>query len=217
MKGFFIFPVILFCVITCRAQMEFGVFAGPHVSSAGYSVNGERQPTDYKYGFHLGAGCKIPFENKVSFVPTLSYKMMGYKVVFNLPSLPPDLLAKDNSTHFHEIDVDLLLQCDFGKRRGHLFLRAGPSFNFILWGKEKFNLATGEYVDRNMKFSVLNSYGRYGASIVGQVGFETSGGFTICAHYVQGLVDMNNEDKGPTINNRLVGVTFGMFFKSAKN
>jgi hypothetical protein len=59
--------------------------------------------------------------------------MRGYKVQFNQPSYPPDLLAIDNNTTFHEIDVDPLLQFDLSKKASHPFIKVGPSFNFILW------------------------------------------------------------------------------------
>ena len=81
MKGFIIFSIASLCVLTGKSQAEFGVFAGPHASSAIYSVKGAKQSTDYKFGFHLGAGFKIPFESQLSFSPAISYKMMGYKVV----------------------------------------------------------------------------------------------------------------------------------------
>jgi hypothetical protein len=216
MKKFIILSVALFFSLTCFTQVELGIFAGPHASSATYSVKGEKQSTDFKYGFHIGVECKIPFENQLDFVPAISYKMMGYKVVFTRPSFPPDLLAKDNNTTFHQVDVDVLLQYNFSKKPNHLFLKAGPSFNFILFGKEDFNLATGESVNRNMKFSTTNSYGRYEVSAVTQFGFEGASGFTIAAHYVQGLFNMNNEEQGPFIRNYLFGITFGKYFKSRK-
>jgi hypothetical protein len=216
MKKITIFSVALFCCIVTLAQPEFGIFAGPHASSAIYAIQNAKQSTDSKFGFHAGVDCKIPFENKLTFVPALSYKMMGYKVVFDRPSFPPDMLAKDNDTRFHEVDIDLLLQYDLSKSASHFFLRAGPSFNFILFGKEHYNLLTGEDVDRNMKFSVLNSYGRYGAAVVAQVGYETASGFVIYGHYVQHLISMSNEENGPSIRNRMVGITFGRFFKSKK-
>ncbi len=216
MKKFVILSVVLFFSLACFTQVELGIFAGPHASSATYSVKGEKQSTDFKYGFHIGAACKIPFENQLDFVPAISYKMMGYKVVFTRPSFPPDLLATDNNTKFHQVDVDILLQYNFSKKSNHFFLKGGPSFNFILFGKEDFNLATGEYINRNMKFSTTNSYGRYEVSADTQFGFETSRGLTISAHYVQGLFNMNNEDEGPFIRNYLVGITFGKFFKSKK-
>jgi len=216
MKGIIIFSVTLCCTITSHAQAQFGIFAGPNASTAHYSVSGHKQPTDYKYGFHLGAGFKIPFDNKISFSPALSYKLMGYKVVFNDPSFPPDLLARDNNTSYHEIDMDALLQFDLGKNPGHVFFRFGPSLNFILAGREKFNLLTGDEVDRNMKFSVLNSYGRYDASAVIQFGYETTGGIVIYASYYQHFISMNNEEQGPSIRNQLFGITIGKFFRAKK-
>ncbi|MFI5187108.1 MAG: porin family protein [Chitinophagales bacterium] len=216
MKGILIFSVTLFCTLTSKAQVDLEIFAGPHASSASYSVKGKNQSTDYKFGFQIGGGVKIPFENKLSFVPDLSYKLMGYKVNFNTPSFPPDLLAKDNNTSFHEIDLDVLLQFDLGKNPGHFFLKAGPDFSFILAGNEKFNLLTGKQVDRSMKFSVLNSYGRYDASVVIQFGYETSEGFFVYANYVQHLISMNNEDQGPSIRNYLAGITFGKILKPKK-
>jgi hypothetical protein len=117
----------------------------------------------------------------------------------------------------HEIDVDPLLQYDLTKTSNHFFLRAGPSFNFILSGKEKYNLSTGETVERNMKFSVTSGYGRYLAGIAAQFGFETSHGFTIYAHYMQQLMSMNNELDGPSIRNRMVGITIGKFLLPPKN
>ena len=216
MKKITIFSVVLTWSLVSAAQVELGVFAGPHASSAIYAIKNVRQSTDFKFGFHAGVDCKIPFEDKLTFVPALSYKMMGYKVVFDRPSFPPDLLAKDNNTTFHEADIDLLLQYDFGKKAGHFFLRAGPSFDFILFGTENYNLMTGESVDRKMKFSVLNNYGRYNVAIVAQFGFETSTGFIIHGDYNQQLFSMSNEDEGPSIRNRLVGVTFGKFLKARK-
>ncbi|HEV8283425.1 MAG TPA: porin family protein [Chitinophagaceae bacterium] len=217
MKKIAVFSVTLLSCIIAAAQVELGIFAGPHTSSTHYSIEGVKQSTDFKWGFHIGADCKIPFENKLFFVPAISYKLMGYKVKFDQPSFPPDLLAKDNNTSFHEMDIDLLLQYDFGKAANHLFLRLGPSFDFILFGKEEFNLETGEHVSQDMKFSVTRYYGRYIASVVGQFGFETSKGFNIYVHCVQQLISMNNEDKGPSIRNRVVGITFGKFLRSKKN
>jgi len=216
MKKITIFSVTLFWSLVSAAQVELGVFAGPHASSAIYAIKNAKQSTDFKFGFHAGVDCKIPFEDKLTFVPALSYRMMGYKVVFDRPSFPPDLLAKNNDTRFHEVDIDLLLQYDFGKKGDHFFLRAGPSFDFILSGTENYDLMTGESVDRKMKFSVLNNYGRYNVAIVAQFGYETSSGFTVHGDYYQQLFSMSNEEEGPSIRNRMVGVTFGKFLKARK-
>ena len=216
MKKIVIYSVTLLCCINAIAQSQLGVLAGVHGSSALYAIKNVKQPTDFKAGFHVGVDYKIPFENRLTFVAALSYSMMGYKVTFNQPSYPPDLLAKDNDTKMHEIDVDPLLQYDITKKSDHFFFRAGPSFNFIISGQEKFNLSTGETIDRNMKFSVTAGYGRYLAGIIAQVGFETSHGFTVYAQYMQQLMSMNNELDGPNIRNRMVGITVGKFLLTTK-
>ena len=214
-KIIFYFAFILYCN-TIFSQVQFEIFGGPHIASTSYSVKSETQPTDSKVGFHLGMGYKIPFEGILFFHPSISYAMRGYKVQFNQPSFPPDLLATDNNTTFHEIDVDPLLQFDLSKKPSHLFIRVGPSFNFILLGNEKYNLATGESVDHSMTFSTTNGYGRYNASLLGQFGFETSKGFTIYAYYLHGMISMNNEEQGPSIYNSMYGLTLGKFLKSKK-
>jgi hypothetical protein len=216
MKKIVIYSVTLLCCINAIAQSQLGVLAGVHGSSALYAIKNVKQSTDYKVGFHIGVDYKIPFENRLTFVPALSYSMMGYKVTFNQPSYPPDLLAKDNNTRMHEIDVDPLLQYDLTKKADHFFLRAGPSFNFIISGNENYNLSTGENIDRNMKFSVTSGYGRYLAGIIAQVGYETSRGLTIYGQYMQQLMSMNNELDGPNIRNRMVGITVGKFLLTTK-
>lgn len=216
MKKIVIYSVALLCCINAIGQSKFGILGGVHGSSALYAIKNVKQPTDFKLGFHMGVDCKIPFENRLTFVPALSYSMMGYKVTFNQPSYPPDLLAKDNDTRMHEIDVDALLQYDITKTADHFFIRSGPSFNFIVSGQEKYTLSTGETIDRNMKFSVTNGYGRYLAGIIAQAGYETSRGVTICAQYMQQLMSMNNELEGPNIRNRMVGITVGYFLPAAK-
>jgi len=217
MKKVIIFFAAIFWATGGFSQaVQFGIFAGSHISSTTYSIKAIGQPTDSKIGFHFGAGYKIPFEGILFFSPSISYAMRGYKVQFNQPSYPPDLLAIDNNVTFHEIDVDPLLQFDLSKKANHLFFKAGPSFNFILWGNEKYNLATGESVDHAMKFSTTNWYGRYNASLVGQFGYETAKGLMIYAYYLHGMISMNNEEQGPSIYNSMYGFTIGTFLKSKK-
>ena len=216
MKRILLLFIIYVCFFHSKAQVQPGIFGGLHLSSAMYSVSSTKQSTNFKYGVHAGIECKIPFENRLSFTPAVGYRLMGYKVIFNTPSYPPDILARNNNTSFHEADVDLLFQFDLSKNPKHFFVKAGPSFDFILFGREKFDLLTGQHVERNMKFSVLDSYGRYDAAAVVQLGYETSAGFTVSADYVQGLFSMNNEDNGPTIKNYLIGITFGKLLRPKK-
>ena len=56
---------------------------------------------------------------------------------FNRYAFPPDTLATDNNTSIHTFELAFLLQFDLGKRHGHFFIKAGPSLDFQLAGKEK--------------------------------------------------------------------------------
>lgn len=214
MKWICSFLPVLFSGFTGFAQAEFGIFAGPHISTAKYTVKNVKQPTDPKFGFHLGVGLEVAFENKLYFSPALSYSLMGFDVKFNKPSLPPDLLAKDNSIRFHQIDLDFLLQYNFSSKPNHIFFKAGPALHIVMGGREEFNLVTGQHISRKMKYGTSNGdYGPYLASFVVQPGYETLTGFIIYVHYVLGLGSMNNADGGPMILNRVFGITIGKYFR----
>jgi hypothetical protein len=217
MKRIIILFAIMFGSIAGYCQQpEFQIFGGPHIAATDYSISSTKQPATSKIGFHLGAGYKIPFDGILFFSPSISYAMRGYKVEFNKPSYPPDLLATNNNTTFHEIDVNILLQFDLSKKPSHLFFKFGPSFNFILSGKEKFDLSTGESVNRAMKFSTTNSYGRYNASLTAHFGYETSGGLSISGNFLYGMISMNNEEQGPSIYNYMYGLTIGKYLRKKK-
>jgi hypothetical protein len=215
MKTILIVFLVVMTSLNCPAQLSLDLFAGPQTTTAKYTIKNVKQPTEFKYGFHAGVGCKVFFDKNLYFSPDISYSLMGYKVAFNRPSFPPDALAKDNNTTFHEMDFDFLLQYDLGNNPGHFFIKGGAAISYIFSGKEEFNLATGEHVSRNMVFS-FGDYGRYIGSAVADFGYETPSGFFIYAHYVHGIGSMNNADEGPHINTRVIGLTAGMLLNPRK-
>lgn len=204
--------------LTCicySQQPKFAVFAGPQTSSANYKISGVKQPTEYKFGFQAGVCMKVPFETSLYFSPAVFYSLKGYKVKFNLPSYPPDPLATDNNTSIHSFELAFLLQYDIGNQPGHFFIKAGPSLDFQLKGKEKFNLTNGSFVDQNMIYS-FGEYGHYSANLLLQFGFETSNGFIISGQYSHGLANINNADNGPQIKHRVYGISIGKYFNNKK-
>src|SRR5690349_19354891 len=209
--------LLLFTVIavSTRAQNQLGIFAGPQATSAKYVVKGINQPTDTKYGFHLGGIFKVPFEGRLYFAPSAFYSMKGYKVAFNQRAYPPDTLATDNNTTIHTFELAALLQVDFGKKDNHLFVRFGPSLDFQLSGKEKFNLKNGTLVNRNMPFG-FDKYGHYGANLLLQFGYETKNGISIAALYGHGIGSINNADYGPAIRHRAFGLSIGKYLSNRK-
>lgn len=208
--------LFILTVSICRSQpIQYGVFAGAQTTSATYHIADNKQSTSNKFGFHGGFTMKVPFETNLFFSPAAFYSLKGYKVKFNRISFPPDSLATDNNTTIHTFELAFLLQYDFGSRPNHFFLKAGPTLDFQLKGKEKFNRSAGSPVERDMTYGFV-SYGRYAANFLSQFGFETGDGFMIFAQCSLGLTDLNNVDKGPRINHRSYGISIGKYFNGRK-
>ncbi len=213
MKCLFLSVTLLITTAIC-CQVQTGVFAGPQATNVRYLINGVKQDSRYKMGTNLGVLLKVPFEGRLSFSPGIMYNYRGYQVEFSSPAQPPDSSAKDNNTAFHTIELSFLFQHDFSSRPGHFFFRIGPSLDFALFGKEKFNTKDG-LVERNMIFS-FSDYGHYLASAIFHFGYETANGLFVYAHYNYSLTTMNNHDGGPTILNRAAGISIGKMFKRRK-
>jgi hypothetical protein len=215
MKSGFL-SVIMFCIfINGWSQNQTGIFFGPQATSASYSVFSIKQDNKTKFGFQAGVNMKVPFEGNLYFAPAAFYSLKGYKVNFTEYSYPPSADAKDNNTTLHTFELAALLQYDLGKNPGHFFIRTGPSLDFQLIGKEKFNLKAGGTVDRNMKFSYVD-YGHFSANLLGHFGYETADGFFIFLQYTLGLASINNFDGGPLIRHRAYGISVGRYLHHKK-
>lgn len=195
------------------SQVQLGFFAGPQATGVRYTVNEKRQESSLKIGVNAGLQIKVPFENRLSFAPSIMYNLRGYKVDrFTGIAFPPDSSAVNVNTSFHTVELAFLLQHDFNLDPGHFFIRFGPSLDFALFGNEKFTANNNSTVDRNMKFS-FSDYGHYLASAIIQVGYEARNGLFVYGHYNYGLTTMNNADYGPAIGNRAAGFSIGKYIK----
>jgi hypothetical protein len=202
----------LLLTISANSQFDIGAFAGPQVTDVRYVIKDKRQESSIKVGVNAGLQFKIPFENRLSFSPSIMYNLRGYKVKFDGLAYPPDSLAIDNNTTFHTVEVAFLLQHDFNLEPGHFFFRVGPSLDFALLGNEKYTTKNNTKVDRKMPYN-FSEYGRYLASAILQIGYEAKNGLFAYAHYNYGLTTMNNADEGPAIGNRAAGISVGKYFK----
>lgn len=215
MKKTFLTALMAVAVVIGSAQVQFGLFGGPQVASAKYTVNGKKQSNTPKYGLQLGGSLKVPFENKLYFAPAAFYSLKGYKVKFNQRSYLPDSLAADNNTTIHTFELAALLQYDFTEHPGHFFVKFGPSIDFQVSGKEKFNRTNRTVIDRKMVFS-FTQYGRFAASLITQLGYETKDGLLLFAQYSHGIGSMNNADGGPGIWHRVIGISVGKYLNKRK-
>ncbi len=194
------------------AQTRFNIFAGPQVTTVQYIVRGINQTTDFKPGAQLGIGAKIEFENHLYFSPAIYYSLKGYKVTLDQAAAPPDPTAINNNVNVHTIETAFLLQYDFSKKSSHFFVKLGPSLDFQIIGKEKFDRVDGTKENRNMTYGYA-SYGRYAASAIVHIGYEMSNNIFLSANYTHGLTNLNNADAGPSISYRVAGITIGKYFK----
>lgn len=215
-KIFLFFILISISVFSYAQPVQFAIFAGPQATSAHYTVNGIKQPTQYKYGAFAGVGLKVPFDNQLYFFPAVYYSLKGYKVTLNNPSFPPTEFAKNNNTTIHTIEVSPLFQIDFSKRPSHFALRFGPAVDFVFAAKEKFDTVSTTGARATIKRPMIFSFGDYGritASVNLHFGYETERGVFMYAYYVYGLGSLNNADGGPHILHRIVGVSIGWYFR----
>jgi Outer membrane protein beta-barrel domain len=216
MKKIILLYIFAAFAVTCMAQQpQFNFFAGPQLTSSRYLIQGKKQPTTNKYGFHAGIGVKVPFENNLYFSPVAYYSLKGYKVKFNRRAFPPDLRAVDNNTTIHTFELGALLQYDLSRKPNHFFLKLGPSLDFQLFGKEKFKLDDNTTIDRKMVFS-FGDYGHYAASALVVLGYETANGLIIAGQYSYGLGSINNADNGPSILHSVLGLSVGKYLSGKK-
>ncbi len=215
MKRIYCLSFTLFITLIVRSQVEVGLFAGPQATGARYTILNQKQKNEIKYGFQAGVGFKVPFENKLFFSPAAFYSMKGYKVAFTGYAFPPDTNAKDNNTSIHTFELAALLQFDLSDQPGHVFIKAGPSLDFHLFGKETYNLKAGGSVSRNMVFS-NGDYGHFSANMLAQIGYETGGGFMFFVQYTHGMASTSNADGGPKIRHRAYGISFGKYLNRKK-
>ena len=206
---YLLLSVTLITTISVSSQVKTAIFAGPQATNVRYLIQGQKQQSDFKIGTSAGIMLKVPFEGRLSFTPGIMYNLRGYNVKFNSPTALPDSIAADNNTSFHTIELSFLLQHDFSSNAGHFFLRFGPSLDFALFGKEKFN-SKDEYFERNMKFSFYD-YGHYLASAILQAGYENKKGVFLFLNYNYSLTSMGNRDGGPQILNRAIGISIGKY------
>lgn len=212
-----LFSICTFLLLSCTlfCQNQFGIFAGGQATGARYTILNQKQKNTLKYGFQAGVNMKVPFDVNLFFAPAAFYSLKGYQVKFTEFAFPPDKDAADNNTTIHSFELASLLQYDFGSNPNHFFIKAGPSLDFLLFGKEKYNLKAGGSVNQSMKFS-NGDYGRFSANLLAQLGYETNSGFMIFAQYTHGAASMSNADGGPKIRTRAYGISIGKYINRKK-
>ncbi len=213
MRKFLLFSM-LFISVMGQSQVQIGVFGGSHLSSVNYQIQGDKQKDKHRYGYQAGINWKIPVEGNLYFSPAAFYSRKGYNVKFDKPAYPPGPEALTNRTTFHTVELAFMLQHDFSNMPDHFFFRGGPSLDFHLFGREKFDTDDGK-VKRNTPFG-YDKYGRYAANFIMQAGYEAHNDLFFFIQYTYGLASINNKDEGPKIRHRLFGISVGKYLGKGK-
>jgi hypothetical protein len=212
-RPFLIVAMILFSFSLHAQKPDFVIFGGAQATSAKYTIQNVKQPSEARYGPMAGLALKIPFENNLYFFPAVYYSRKGYEVAFNRFVSPPSDKALNNKTSIHTVELAPLFQIDLAKSQAHPFVRFGISADFVFGGTENFDTSANGSgtVTRPMVFS-FGDYGRITASANFHLGYEFQNGLMLFAHYTHGLGDANNADGGPSILHRVTGLSLGWRF-----
>jgi hypothetical protein len=206
----------LLCSLSVKAQNKLGLFAGPQITWAKYRVDYTKQDVTQRNGFVAGINYKVAFDKQLYFAPALFYSKKGYNVTFDKPSTPPAFNALNNQTEISTAAIALLLQFDFSEKPNHFFIKGGPSIDFSVSGKEKFDtIGSNKSYSRPMVFSTTN-YGYVTTAMNLHFGYESKTGLFLSAFYEHGMGNFNNNDGGPEIRHRVAGLNLGYYFLKGK-
>ncbi|MEP6583890.1 MAG: porin family protein [Ginsengibacter sp.] len=189
MKKLIILILPTFILFTANAQKTyFGIKGGLNVSSL--HINDDNA-LESKIGFHVGALAHIHASKTWAIQPEVFYSLEGAKGT---------LIGNNNKVTYNlnYINVPVLLQRFF---HNGLRVEAGPQLGFLISAKTK----TGSLTVDNKGFQST------AISIPLGVGYLTSEGLGFDARYVFGLSNINEDEKGSTVQGNVF--QFGIFYQ----
>jgi hypothetical protein len=193
-------------------QTQFGFLAGPQFTNARYYLHGNKMATEGKWGGHIGATLKIPFEGRLFFTPALYYSMKGFSVTLSDTSSNPGVDAAHNDILVHTMEIAPLFAIYFGREGGaRPYVQFGPAGDVAISGRENIMLKNGSTVKRAMTFNG-EGYSKITIGLVLRAGYETAKGLFVSAQYHHGIGSLNNNDLGPSITHRVFALSVGKIF-----
>jgi hypothetical protein len=215
MKQFALLILVLLLLTSSNYAQDlgkvlFGVKGGYNLNLSTFVTN-KTQKTKPVHGGHIGAMLKVPFENRLYFVPQIDASYRG---------MVTDSLQKNQFSKITEAQIRVmpLLQIELTnpeKQANTFFLELGPSLGFGFWGKQTKQDAAGVPVSRSLKYG-FSDYGFVDASWHTALGYETTGGLRLKLEYAHGLSNMINTENGPTLKYMNISVGIGYWFGKKK-
>jgi len=182
-KTFLIISLSILSITAVHSQkrIQFGVKGGINFTSMTSDFLFDK---DYKIGFHIGVVSEIPIGDKFALQPEILYATQGTKgkeILYYIPypgapSTPPPSVTYE----LNYLKIPVLAKIQIVKS---LSLEIGPSFNFLIKGKETFATTSIKDVGKSFEFS----------GVVG-VSYKLKGGVFGALRYVYGFTPALNWD-----------------------
>lgn len=186
--------MFIFTSAALKAQVQFGIQAGPAFSSMTSKASGVKV-TYNKTGFTAGVLAELPLgESGLHFRPALNFVQKG-----------GDFEGASINLNYLEVPLDFTYKLDAGS--GKLFLGAGPSFAVGMSGKWKYDGESADVTfgsgEEDMKRMDI------GANML--AGYQLSNGLFLSLNYNLGLSNISNGSDSKDHNNYF-GIRIGYLF-----
>lgn len=156
----------------------------------------DRDPSDYKIGFHAGGVAHIHVTKKFAIQPELMYSDQGREFT---------LLNNEYTTTLGYINIPILAQYMFNNG---FRLQAGPQLGFLVSAKEKYNRIT---VDQKDKYNSTD------ISFVAGLGYLSPSGLGIDGRWIFGLSNINENSNGIKARNNVAQLGIFYMFNHTAN
>ncbi len=194
--GLFFFSMFLFSNLQAQNEPKVGIRAGVLISKLDFQNGNLNQDTKSKFGLDLGLVSDFPIGSVVSIGPEFHWLQKGSKI----EDITGGTVGEITST-LNYLELPVLLKLHFGEDVGFM-LFAGPSFGYLLDGKDKDH-------DGNTNDIDLDFYKRV------EFGFHAGGGIVlgplvIDIRYIYGI--SNISDSEIDLRNRGLGAGVSLIF-----
>ncbi len=198
---------LLLTVKNVTAQVKIAAKGGWNFSTANATYADVKQPSDFTFGYGIGAMAKIPFEGVLHFSPSVMINKRGF--IIN------PLTGSNKTEQYSIVYLDLVpsLSLDFPIKDNSFVISLGPDFGFTKFGRLKITDNNNVVTSQKLKFG-YTEYGMFDMGLNAGVGYHMKKVFVELG-YMYGLASINNNEENDerNIRNRMLGLNIGYYFK----
>ncbi|MGC4104239.1 porin family protein [Ferruginibacter sp.] len=206
-KIIILFAAVVLITVKSTAQVKIAAKAGWNFASAKATYSNVKQPTDFVFGYGIGALAKVPFDGVLNFSPSVMLNKRGFIVK------PINGTNKKEQYTITYLDLIPSLSVDFPVKGNFFVISLGPDFGFTNFGKIKATDNNNITTSEKLKFGYSN-YGWFDLGLNASIGFHMKKVF-VEAGYLHGLASINNNEENDqrNIQNRMLSLNIGYYFR----